>query len=200
VREYLDSLRTEWGSKPYIGVHIRRGDRFASNQKWRRDYVPVVEYSTAVSKAWQKLRSTVKGLDESPSVYIASDSRAAYEDYKALSTAPESVKGLFDAKTNVVQYMAQMSGYIQVLWEKRSRIEERKRWTAGMILDLAMISGLWLKDGEQAPLATVCTVTSNVCKIAALGLGWERALVEDWWIDVDWEGIVWPRWEAFEIV
>jgi len=28
-----------------------------------------------------------------------------------------------------------------------------------MILDLAMISGLWLKDGEHAPLATVCTLT-----------------------------------------
>lgn len=126
VREHLDSLRATWDGKPYIGVHIRRGDRFADNQKWRRDYVPVAEYSAAVSKAWQKLRGTEEGLGESPNVYVASDSRAAYEDFKALSTAPDAVKGLFDAKTTTLQYMAQMSGYIQPLWEKRSRIEERK--------------------------------------------------------------------------
>src|SRR5258706_5868297 len=62
VREHLDSLRAAWGDKPYVGVHIRRGDRFADNQKWRRDYVPVAEYSTAVTKAWQELRSTEEGL------------------------------------------------------------------------------------------------------------------------------------------
>jgi len=125
VREHLDSLRATWGNEPYIGVHIRRGDRFATNQKWRRDYVPVVEYSKAVSKAWQKLQGTEQGLGESPNVYVASDSRAAYEDFKALSTAPDAVVGLFDAKTTTLQYMAQTSGYIQSLWEKRSRIEER---------------------------------------------------------------------------
>jgi hypothetical protein len=126
VREHLDSLRTTWGSEPYIGVHIRRGDRVAANQKWRRDYVPVSEYSAAVSKAWQKLRSTEEGLGKSPNVYIATDSRAAYEDFKAFSTAPDGVKGLFNAETRTLQYMAQVSGYIQPLWEKRSRIEERK--------------------------------------------------------------------------
>ena len=126
VREHLDSLRATWGGDPYIGVHIRRGDRFAANQKWRRDYVPVAEYSAAVSKAWQKLRSTEESLSESPNVYVASDSRAAYEDFKAFSTAPDAVKGLFDAKTTTLRYMAQVSGYIQPLWEKKSRIEERQ--------------------------------------------------------------------------
>ena len=126
VREHLDSLRATWGSEPYIGVHIRRGDRIADNQKWRRDYVPVAEYLNAVTKAWQELRSTKEGLAELPNVYVASDSRAAYEDFKAFSTAPDAVKGLFDSKTTTLQYMAQMSGYIQPLWEKRSRIEERK--------------------------------------------------------------------------
>jgi hypothetical protein len=126
VREHLDSLRATWGGEPYIGVHIRRGDRLAANQKWRRDYVPVAEYSTAVSKAWQTLRTMEKGLGESPNVYIATDSRAAFEDFKAFSAAPDAVKGLFVAKTSTVQYMAQTSGYIQPLWEKRSRIEERK--------------------------------------------------------------------------
>jgi len=200
VREHLDSLRATQGNVPYIGVHIRRGDRFAGNQKWNHDYVPVAEYSNAVSKVWQELRETEEGLGGSPNVYIATDSQAAYEDFKALSTAPDAVTGLFDAETTTLRYMAQTSGYIQPLWEKRSRIEERMRWTTGMILDLAMISGLWLKDGERAPLATICTVTSNVCKVAALGLGWERGLEEELWIDVDWQGIVYPRWEAFELV
>lgn len=88
--------------------------------------MPVAEYSTAVSKAWKKLQSIEEGLGESPNVYIASDSRAAFEDFKAFSTAPDAVKGLFVAKTSTLQYMAQTSGYIQPLWEKRSRIEERK--------------------------------------------------------------------------
>ena len=38
-----------------------------------------------------------------------------------------------------------------------------------------------------------------MCKVAALGLGWERALVDEWWIDIDWAGIVYPRWMAFEL-
>ena len=98
VRRHLDALRATWGSRPYIGVHIRRGDRFTSNQKWRHDYVPVAEYSTAVSKAWRKLQSTEEGLGETPNVYVATDSLAAYEDFKAFLTAPDAVKGLFDAK------------------------------------------------------------------------------------------------------
>lgn len=150
VREHLDSLRTTQGNEPYIGVHIRRGDRIADNQKWHRDYVPVAEYSNAVSKAWQKLRETDEGLGESPNVYIATDSRAAYEDFKAFSTASDAVTGLFDAETSTLQYMAQTSGYIQPLWEKQSRIEERmvREHRCNVVLSCLthMVSGIALDD------------------------------------------------------
>jgi hypothetical protein len=33
---------------------------------------------------------------------------------------------------------------------------------------------------------------SNVCKLVAVGLGWQRAFEKALWVDLDWEGLLWP--------
>ncbi|TFY50680.1 hypothetical protein EVJ58_g10937, partial [Rhodofomes roseus] len=52
---------------------------------------------------------------------------------------------------------------------------ERVRLTRGLIVDLALMSGLWPEDGYVVPGATVCAAGLNACELAVIGLGWERA-------------------------
>jgi len=82
--------------------------------------------------------------------------------------------------------------------------------TRGMIVDLAMISGLWASGEDLLPQANVCSISSNVCKLAAVGLGWDRAFgkVDDMgivdqkgklWVEIDEKGAIRPVWHAFEL-
>jgi len=85
----------------------------------------------------------------------------------------------------------------------------RVQATRGMIVDFAVLSGAWADDGDLIPEGTVCTVSSVVCKAAAIGLGWKRAFgevgdmgyvdkVNMRWIDVDSKGRIIPVWEAYQ--
>lgn len=162
VRRDLRSLRRQYAKKPYVGVHIRHGDRYPINQKWRGDYVPISEYLAAVDKVWNTLlTSNPPEVRESwPTVYLASDSYAAFEDYRALSSEQDSIWSLYGETNHRLRYMASPHGYVQRVFSgKKTRIEERIRWTQGMLLEFAMISGMWLENGERGPSGVVCTST-----------------------------------------
>ena len=162
IRKEITKLRQERATKPYIGIHIRHGDRFPDNQKWRDDYVPIREYTTATSRIWGSLKSSnpPEVQEDKPTVYVATDSYAAFQDYLSLSPAPENVWGLHASDKHSWKFMASPHGYVQRVFEgRKTRPEERKRWTQGMILDFAMMSGAWLTPGERGPLATLCTLT-----------------------------------------
>jgi hypothetical protein len=164
LRREITELRRLHATKPYIGVHIRHGDRYPSSQKWRYDYVPITEYTKATQDAWKQLRSgpTPEVYDVNPRVYVATDSYAAYQDHLALFPVPENVWGLHAANTQERKWrwMSSPHGYIQrVFMGQKTRIEDRVRWTKGMVLDFAMLTGAWLAEGEQGPKAVVCTVT-----------------------------------------
>lgn len=205
LRQELTQIRRLHANKPYVGMHIRHGDRYPANQKWRDDYVPITEYVKATLEAWRILRASHprEAEDAHPSVYVATDSYAAFQDHLALSPAPHNVWGLHAAANSNAErkwrWMASPHGYVQrVFMGRKIRPEERKRWTQGMVLDFAMLSGAWLEEGERAPGAVICTFTSNVCKMAAVSLGWERAFDRKLWMDVDWQGDLWPAWLGFE--
>lgn len=177
TRGHIKTVRGQWDHSGYIGVHIRHGDKFPKGSKWKGeshltvprpsvrlcvfagDYVPIHQFTTTAAETWQKLRASgqVPGQDK-PSVYVATDSYAAFQDYRALSTAPEGVMALHEVGISKIKYMAHPHGYMQRMWDK-SRPDERKRWTSGMIIDLAMMSGMWLQQGDRPPLAVLCTVS-----------------------------------------
>jgi hypothetical protein len=164
IRQEITELRRLHATKPYIGVHIRHGDRYPTSQKWREDYVPITEYIKATQEAWTKLRSGrgPEVREVNPTVYVATDSYAAYQDHLALFPAPENVWGLHvaDPQERRWRWMASPHGYIQrVFMGKKTRVEVRVRWTKGMVLDFAMLTGAWLVEGEQGPKAVVCTIT-----------------------------------------
>ena len=98
-----------------------------------------------------------------PTVYVASDSYAAYQDHLALFPAPENVWGLHAATIQERKWrsMASPHGYVQrVFMGRKTREEERARWTEGMVLDFAMLTGAWLEGVEEGPKAVVCTARS----------------------------------------
>ncbi|KAF9516073.1 hypothetical protein BS47DRAFT_1381245 [Hydnum rufescens UP504] len=99
-----------------------------------------------------------------------------------------------------------MGGYRQVDWDDNGIQQwspvERVRYTSGMIVDLALLTGLWTDIASQIPSATICTIKSTICKMMAIGLGFDRAFDHDkglQWIEIDAKGIIEPVWEAFTL-
>jgi len=79
-----------------------------------------------------------------------------------------------------------------------------------MIVDLALVSGMWVDEDRLKPDSVICALSSSVCRLAAVGLGWGRAFghidemgvidkQNDRWVDVDQKGQVIPVWQAFEL-
>lgn len=40
-------------------------------------------------------------------------------------------------------------------------------------------------DARMKPVAVVCTLSSNVCKMAAVALGWDAAFEVGKWVNID---------------
>ena len=72
--------------------------------------------------------------------------------------------------------------------------------TRGMMVDFDLLVGGWRLKGEELvrgdfrqrneggrkrPIAVACTLSSNVCKMAAVALGWEEAFEQGEWLNVD---------------
>lgn len=60
-----------------------------------------------------------------------------------------------------------------------------------MIIDFSLLTGGWAnteKRGEvelRRPKSLICGVNSNICKLAAVALGWENSFEQKRWINVD---------------
>lgn len=129
--------------------------------------------------------------------------------------------------------LASGAAYVQSEFNALSE-DERVRLTRGALVDFALVSGLWApsssagsgdvdaahyKHTSSSPgvrlEATICTLSSNFCKLSAVGLGWERgfgfaegdpdtsimAMDDDTkrWVEIDNKGNIIPVWRAFEM-
>ncbi|PVF96089.1 hypothetical protein CPB86DRAFT_527541 [Serendipita vermifera] len=168
IREEISELRRRLAKKPYVGIHIRHGDRYPANQKWEGDFVPTSEYVATTTRMWNTLRTQrpTDVRERQPSVYIATDSFAAFQDFRSLSGLPAgNVWGLHEADKLLNgrrrwKLLASPHGYVQRVFNgRKTRPEERARWTKGMIIDYALLSGAWLGEGERGPSAVICTAT-----------------------------------------
>ncbi|KAJ7070693.1 hypothetical protein C8F01DRAFT_390598 [Mycena amicta] len=200
----------EFRSMGYIGVHIRRGDRMPSWRVYGQQYVPVSEYVDGVVSAWSRLGLELSVDDKlvQPVAYIASDSPAVIDEFSA-SFSPDRLFSLAASKRKELRELASPGEYVQDLFMKLEN-DVRVRATRGMIVDFALLSGAWANTGDLIPDATVCGLSSVVCKFAAVALGWKRAFgeVDDMgyldkdnnrWVEVDNKGRIVPIWEAFTV-
>ncbi|KAH8835078.1 hypothetical protein DL96DRAFT_1702083 [Flagelloscypha sp. PMI_526] len=214
-----------FGGTSYMSIHIRRGNKHSLWQEYNYSNVPLQNFADAVHKQWPNfyLRAhpnTTEVTIPDPIVYLASDDRQAIWNMTELF-AKDTTFSLPTSGHADLASLASTAPYVQQEFEKLS-VDERIRNTKGMVIDLAMLAGLWSDDGTLSeeeggiaatlkPDAVVCTESSNVCRIAAMGFEWAQAFgnVSKYgdvevdrarWIEVEDHNRVAPVWLPFEIV
>ncbi|KAF8665391.1 hypothetical protein AX16_000410 [Volvariella volvacea WC 439] len=215
------------GDLPYLSVHVRRGDRKPLSYTFLGAHIPISNYADAVKKAWPRIAERtldliVRGSHPlspneydrlfDPIVYFASDSPDAIADF--LEYVPQtgpltSIFSLSRSKHRELRALASPGEYYQKefdLVDESTRI----RATKGMIVDFALMSGMWAWENDVTPRAVVCGISSNPCKVAPMGLGWDVAFgsvdsmgnmneTTKGWYEIDQRGNVMPVWQAFEL-
>jgi hypothetical protein len=190
----------------YVGTHIRRGDRKSLSYSFPDRKIPIKDYLNAVKKTWARLRNGTPSQIH-PVVYLATDSLEVHKEFSRVYEG-ESFS-LFDSWDPRLNALASPGEYFQKKFNALT-LQKRVAATRGMIIDLAIVGGLWTEEKSLTPDAVVCGLSSSVCRLAAVGLGWEKAFgqVDDMgridnngkgWIDVDQKGQVVPVWEPFEL-
>jgi len=190
----------------YISVHLRRGDRHATSWRYNGGYVPISEYARAMQDT--SLRLSPKSNSQM-AVYLASDSPSASAKFVNILPSDTLIFSLAQSQNPELRALASPKEYIQHEFNKLEA-EERIKLTRGIIIDFAMTSGMWAWNDDIVPNATICTISSSVCKLSAVGLGWERAFgfvnemgeidgKRKGWVEIDNAGQIEPVWEAFEL-
>ncbi|TFK42000.1 hypothetical protein BDQ12DRAFT_677505 [Crucibulum laeve] len=191
---------------PYIAVHIRQGDRKPSSFEFHGKFVPIENFAQAASDAAARLAED-PDVQVDPVVFLASDSPAVRDEFSEFS--PSFTVSLAQSQDERLRVLASPEEYHQKDFNELDK-ETRVIATRGMIVDFALISGMWAWEGDITPDAVVCTISSNICRLAAVGLGWDRAFgnVDEMgaidnehkrWIDVDQKGAIVPVWQPFEL-
>lgn len=211
---------------PYIGVHLQ-GDIHAGKTSSQSD-PPLDVYVKAAHDTWTRLypdapipqissdsKHDSTHFPTPPITYLASDSPDALREYIKAFPSSTAVFAL-DLSTNPeLRALAPQHAYVQEDFAKESE-EERIRLTRGAIVDLALLGGLWPEVDGVLPGAAVCSSSSHICKLAAVGLGWDSAfgfganaaglvgqvdLSRRRWIDVNprIQAIITASWNAFDL-
>lgn len=220
----IQVARQQVGSS-YIAAHVRHGDRRTEAWEYHGGYVPLVEYANAVrdmsERAAVMASENANGVDQrgTDTVWIASDDPFAQQELAQLLTdsdQPMRVYSLERSTNAELRSIASREAYVQAEFAALSE-EQRIRLTRGALVDFALVSGLWTDEtADEATLeGVICTISSNFCKLAAVGLGWDQAFgfapgdpdrtimtmdeARKRWVEIDLKGSVDPVWRAFEL-
>lgn len=142
------------GSTVYVSAHIRRGDRKSLSYSFPNQRIPIQDYSEAVSSTWKRLHPDSKS---NPVVYLATDSPQAYYEFSTLYQG--ELFSLLDTADPRLRSLVSPGEYFQKTFNELD-VHERITATRGMIVDLALVSGLW-PDGdteEMLPRAVICAL------------------------------------------
>lgn len=135
----------------YLAVHVRRGDRKPASHWFLDDKIPLYIYMDGVKDTWARLHTR----HESKVVYFASDSSAAEQQFSKLHDGPTF--SLFATTHPRLRALASPREYYQNTFNELD-IEYRVLATRGMVVDLAMVSGLWASGEDLLPQANVCSI------------------------------------------
>ncbi|CAA7268075.1 unnamed protein product [Cyclocybe aegerita] len=200
----IDSRLGVSGS-PYLSVHIRRGDRKTLSYTFPDRKIPLEDYLTALKSTWSRLHPQEK--DAFPVVYLATDSPEAHRQFSEKNEG--ETFSLHEAANSRLRDLASPGEYYQS-WFNDLGLQSRIIATRGVVVDLALISGLWPERNVHSPDAVICAMSSTICTLSAVGLGWDRAFGEidkmgnpdkegERWVDVDQKGRIIPVWAAFQL-
>ncbi|ESK96166.1 hypothetical protein Moror_7307 [Moniliophthora roreri MCA 2997] len=204
VREELSTLLSPPNAN-YISVHIRRGDSKPSSWKYTQSGpVPIEEFVESVSSTWKRLK-----ILDPQFVYVASDSPAALSQFDKAADGTRTYS-LSKSSREEIRALASPDEYDQSDFDQIYSLDERVQQTRGMIVDLALVSGLWSDSQNVQPQAIICTIPSAVCKLSAVGLGWDAAFgqvdqmgepdkEQRRWVEIDEKGSIIPEWSGFDL-
>ena len=138
----------------YLAVHVRRGDRKPASYGFSDNKIPLYLYMDGVKDTWARLH-TGHESKANPVVYFASDSSAAEQQFSKLYDGPTF--SLFATSHPRLRALASPREYYQNTFNELD-IEYRVLATRGMVVDLAMVSGLWASGEDLLPQANVCSI------------------------------------------
>jgi hypothetical protein len=143
----IDVARREIGHSPYVGIHIRRGDRKTRAYKFHGEYVPLEDYATALESTWTNLKSATPSLiSNNPNIWIASDSQQSIQKLKAILPSGSKTHSLMKSSKKDLRSLVPLEEYVQADWTNLTRstltLERRIRETRGMVVDFAMVRHL----------------------------------------------------------
>ncbi|KAJ4470812.1 hypothetical protein J3R30DRAFT_3802640 [Lentinula aciculospora] len=219
VTKSSSSSSTTSDSLAYIGVHIRHGDQKAKFTKGPDGYVPIQNFVDEVKGVKERFFSK-PGSEDTTIVYVASDDPVAIKTFES-SLSSLKAFSLHASTSSSVRALASPNGYVQADFnalsdDKENSSEEHQgvMATRGVIVDMALVSGLWMPDGDGMPKpdAVVCTIGSSICLLSALPLSWSAAFGDmdpkgsgypnkdkRHWLDIDQKGAIVPAWKGFQM-
>lgn len=155
---------------PVTAVHVRRGDKHAVSFEFKKGYVPLADYAAVA-------RELAKGGHGRGSVVYASDDPAVYAAGEFAGFEPAQYGGVPE------------KGFVaEEFWGMD--MVQREEVGRAYIRDLKTLGELAGRRGNA-----VCDGASVTCRLVAVIMGWERAVVGGWWRNVDggfdWSGVDW---------
>jgi len=127
-----------------------------SSWKYHDKNVPIEEYASASNAAWSRLfRPT--GNSAPQAVYLASDDPKVFEELRSQLEPGSRIFSLPKSTNADLSNIASPAPYFQ---DEFSTLPEadRVRLTKGMIVDFALLSGLWAWDNDPKPGAVICGI------------------------------------------
>ena len=206
-----------------IGVHVRHGDRHPLEYKYQKSYIPLKRYAEAatdliekeyavVGDRWNMSRESASKIilaSDDPTVYTSSDLSNALRAQEQILIASKSGSGAMQAsgKKLAEDDVTWDGGFFEDVFWSLGKVNTSE--TGGSAHDpRAAPSKLALSLRESVARAyfldlavvgradrIVCGVSSVGCRLLAVIMGWEDAIVLEKWHnidgDFDWKGIAW---------
>jgi len=122
--------------------------------KYHAGYVPIPEYVKAVQDTLLRFSTQT---DSVTAAYIASDSPAAEAEF--VDALPSNIQlfSLPQSQNPELRSLASPNDYVQKEFDTLE-LEKRVNLTRGMVVDFAMLSGMWAWNDDIIPRAIVCTI------------------------------------------
>ncbi|KAH7035120.1 uncharacterized protein B0I36DRAFT_360547 [Microdochium trichocladiopsis] len=194
-----------------IGVHVRHGDVHPVEYQYNGAYIPLTIYKERIQQAAvaQHNRAMPESVEPAPAplVVLASDDPRVFEseEFSGVIRAQERIK--LAGKVPVVQPVLDKSvmhpfkeeavgwegGFFRVMFWNLGRPSIASKQTQISLAPEATKLRAFIGRAYVMDLAVlgatsdvmVCTISAMGCRLLAVMMGWEKAMVKEQWVNID---------------
>lgn len=170
-------------SGPAVAVHIRRGDGRPLDWGFKKlGYVPLARYAEVARNISTTTNAgTIVCASDDPAICAAPEF-AGFEPAQYIPPSAHRLESRIDTP-NAPGFIA------EDFW--KMTMTQRAQIGKSYLRDLKILGELAARAGGGA----VCDVASVTCRLIAVIMGWERAILEGGWTNIDgefdWHGVDW---------